>query len=170
MKNWNNRTVRTTVLAAAAVAIIYGVGRGVTPRPAAMSRYADLRVADLDGRVFSMHEQRGKVVLVNFWATWCPPCVRETPALARMYRDFAARGFTAVGISMDDGEAEVREFVRRYQVPYPVARSGDSGPGSNLESLPVTLLIDKQGHTAKSYFGLIDEETVRADIERLLAG
>ena len=169
MKNWNNRTVRTIVLAAAALAVIFGVGRGLNPRPAAVSGYSDMRVADLDGRIFSMREQRGKVVLVNFWATWCPPCVRETPALARMYRDFSARGFTAVGISLDEGEREVREFVRRYQVPYPVARSGDSGPGSNLESLPVTVLIDKQGHTAKSYFGLIDEDTVRAEIERLLA-
>lgn len=172
MTQTNSRRLRTLLLTAAAVAVIYVAGRGVSSHafaPADRSAARELRLTDLDGQGWTLNEQRGKVVLVNYWATWCPPCVRETPMLARVYRELAPRGFAAVGIAMDEGaEADVRDFVKRNSVPYPVAVAGNSGVGSDIEALPTSLLLDRQGRLAKTYRGMPGESELRTDIERLL--
>jgi len=143
---------------------------GVAP-PATRLAATRLALPDLGGRTWTLDERRGKVVLVNYWATWCRPCRRETPGLVRLANQYRARGLEVVGISLDqNGQDAVRWFVRRYRVPYPVLLppSGSAVP-RQIEAVPTTLLIDRQGRVAKTYVGAVSESTFRSDVESLLA-
>src|SRR5579885_1874363 len=81
----------------------------------------DFTLHDLGGSKWQLSAHRGDVVLVNFWATWCPPCRAETPGLVRIANRYAGKGLAVAGVDMDEGgPARVRDFVRNYGVPYPV--------------------------------------------------
>ncbi len=124
---------------------------------------------DLEGNAWSLEAQRGKVVLVNYWATWCPPCRAETPALVRLAGEYKARGFEVVGISLDEDTNLIRPFADEYKVSYPILLPSNTTNLSLLiEALPTTLLYDRQGRIAKRYVGAASESTFRADIESLL--
>ncbi len=130
----------------------------------------DFRLADLSGSAWQLSDRRGRVVLVNFWATWCGPCRDETPGLVQLYRSYRPRGVEMVGIDMDDDPAEaVPGFVHSYRIPYPVLVP-DSGfeLANEIESLPTTLLIDRQGRIAKVYVGAMSEAELGADLDALL--
>ena len=130
----------------------------------------DFRLADLAGSRWQLSDRRGKVVLVNFWATWCPPCREETPGLVRLYRDYRPKGVEVVGIAMDDDPRKaVPPFLRQYSVPYTVLVP-DSGfqLAGDIDSLPTTLLIDRQGRVAKVYVGAVGEAEVEEELDVLL--
>jgi cytochrome c biogenesis protein CcmG, thiol:disulfide interchange protein DsbE len=130
----------------------------------------DFRLADLAGSRWQLSDRRGKVVLVNFWATWCPPCRAETPGLVRLYRDYRPRGVEMVSISMDDDPRQVvPAFLREYKVPYIVLVPDSSFELANeVESLPTTLLIDRKGRVAKVFVGAVGEEEVSGELDALL--
>jgi peroxiredoxin len=130
----------------------------------------DFRLPDLAGSRWQLSDRRGRVVLVNFWATWCPPCREETPGLVRLYRDYKSRGVDMVGISMDDDPREaVPPFLRKYGVPYPVLVPDSSfALGNEVDSLPTTLLIDRQGRVAKVYVGAVGEDELGQELNALL--
>lgn len=130
----------------------------------------DYRAADLDGRPWNLGDHRGKVVLLNFWASWCPPCRIETPGLVRLARAYAGKGVEVAGVAMDDTMGPVRRFVADSSIPYPilVPEPGDT-LAAKVESLPTTLLIDAHGRVAKTYYGAESERVFRQDIDRLLA-
>ena len=124
------------------------------------------------GQEWRLSEERGHVVAVNLWATWCGPCVSETPALVRLENDLFAQGFRVVGISLDtasDREARVQAFESAYGVSYPIAFPGGmSQMEAGLTGIPTTLLFDRHGRTAKIYVGAIREASVRAAVTELL--
>ncbi len=130
----------------------------------------DFRLADLAGSRWQLSDRRGKVVLVNFWATWCPPCREETPGLVRLYRNYQPKGVVVVGISMDDDPHQaVPPFLREYKVPYPMLVPDSSFElAGDVQSLPTTLLIDRQGRVAKVYVGAVGEEEVEEELDVLL--
>src|SRR5580704_2991922 len=81
----------------------------------------DIQLKDLNGGDWRLQDQLGKVVIVNFWATWCPPCRAETPGLIRLARSYETRGLKIVGIAMDEGEtAPVVRFASTFGIPYPI--------------------------------------------------
>lgn len=124
----------------------------------------------LDGKVWKLDEHRGQVVLVNFWATWCPPCRAETPGLVRLANDYRSQGLEVVGISLDEDTGAIRPFIDEYQIPYPILLPSDQANLPLLvEALPTTLLYDRQGRIAKRYVGGVAESIFKADVERLLA-
>lgn len=132
---------------------------------------ADFTMPLLAGGSWALEANRGKVLLVNFWATWCPPCRAETPALVRLGNRYRTHGFDVVGISMDDDpQSVVPPFARRYEVNYPILVPQ---PGSDLagaiESLPTSFLLDKRGRIARTYVGAVEEDELEPDIRRLLA-
>jgi thiol-disulfide isomerase/thioredoxin len=131
---------------------------------------SEFQAADLNGRPWKLSDYRGQVVLLNFWASWCPPCRMETPGLVRVAQDYAGRGVAFAGVAMDDDMAPVRKFVNSYHVPYPVLAppAGDSF-ASRVESLPTTLLIDREGRIAKTYYGAESERVFRRDLDQGLA-
>jgi len=143
-------------------------GGGVSP---ASERKAggDFRLQDIDGKRWTLAEQRGRVVLVNYWATWCPPCRTETPGLVRLANEYRGRGVEVVGITLDENFTAVREFVAEYHIPYPILLPSDASNLTMIESIPVTLLYDRQGRLAKRYVGAVSETTLKRDVEQLLA-
>jgi cytochrome c biogenesis protein CcmG/thiol:disulfide interchange protein DsbE len=124
----------------------------------------ELVLDQLDGGSWRVVEHRGQVVLINYWATWCGPCLEETPGLVRLAREKS--GLAVVGVSMDEGDRKkVRDFVGRFHVPYPVAfPEGMSQMSAGMVGLPTTILVDKSGRVAKTYVGAVRQKDFEADV------
>jgi len=136
----------------------------------------DLSGTDLEGKRWSLRGQRGRVVLMNYWATWCPPCRKETPGLVTVAKRYADKGLSVVGVSLNTGrgaEGAVRDFARQFGVPYPLVL-GESHPAmvtpsvAAVQALPTTLLIDRRGRVAKTIVGAVEESALDRDIQALL--
>lgn len=126
---------------------------------------------DLAGRRIDLKDYRGKVVLLNFWATWCAGCQVELPKFAQWQKEYGAAGLQIVGVSMDDGVAPVRKTVRRLNLDFPVvigdAHLGDAYGG--VLGLPVTFLLDRDGRIVAEIKGEADLAALESQVKRLLA-
>lgn len=143
----------------------FGAGAGDSAVPAFALR-------SLDGELVSTDDLRGKVVLVNFWATWCPPCRFEMPGFQRVYADKRDEGFVIVGISTDRaGEGVVREFLEERGITYPVVMATGSvvRDFGGVRALPTSYLIDRNGIIRQEVTGIFAEPTLRMAVNRLLA-
>lgn len=131
----------------------------------------EIRLPDLEGREWTLTGQRGKVVLVNFWATWCGPCRREIPDLEKIAAEFRGADFDLVGIAMDeDGPKVVRDFAARQQIGYPILLpSVRAIQASGIETLPTTYIVDKKGRIAKTLMGALNRRETIEDVRALLA-
>lgn len=131
-----------------------------------------LALPALDGRTLSLNDFSGKVVLVDFWATWCPPCRAEMPDLVKLHRDLAPKGFTILGVAMDeDGAEAVRAFTALQPIPYPVVLNGAAGApaGWPVPGLPTAYLIGRDGKLLRRWLGGKDPDELRAAAEAALA-
>jgi cytochrome c biogenesis protein CcmG/thiol:disulfide interchange protein DsbE len=123
-----------------------------------------------NGRKLDLAAYRGKVVLLNFWATWCAPCQEEMPVFATWQRQYGAQGLQVVGISMDDAAAPARQLAERLKLDYPVAM-GDAPLGElygGVDGLPFTLLIDKSGTVRAQFLGETDLKSMETRLKALL--
>ena len=121
------------------------------------------------GANWNFADQRGKVVVVNYWATWCPPCRVEMPGLVNVANEYKSRGVEMIGVTMDENLADVPPFVEKYKMSYQILLPGDDpNVSSGGMALPTTFLYDKNGKLAKKYTGMILESTLKSDIESLL--
>ena len=158
--------------AAALLALLFRSAPSAGPmqEPRARREAAEIALPDLNGYPWSLHALRGRVVVENFWASWCPPCRAETPALVRLHSRYRERGLDIAGIVVGDKADAVRKFIRQFDVPYSVLMPPEgSAVVAAIESLPTTVLIDRQGHVARVYVGQIRERDLATDIEHLLA-
>ncbi len=132
---------------------------------------AGLGVETLDGTFISLESLRGQVVLINAWATWCPPCVLEMPGFQRVYQDYKDQGFTILGISRDDLSPQVvQEWLSRKGISYPVAMS-DKVRLEGLEptgALPTSYLVGRDGKIKHMVEGVFAEPTLRMAVRILL--
>ena len=143
----------------------FGSGAAGEPAP-------EFALETLDGRPLSLAHLRGQVVLVNFWATWCPPCRYEMPGFERVYREKRRDGFVIVGLTTERGDLRrVREFLAERGVTYPVARATMQVASrfGTPRALPTSFLIDRAGTIRQRVEGVYDEAALRASVERLLA-
>ena len=128
----------------------------------------DYKASLLDGSEFSVANERGNVVFLNLWATWCGPCRYEIPELEKLHADHAARKFKVVGVSVDEGgEQLVRDFVKEQEMTYPVALDPQGRLAEMLETtiLPTSIIVDRQGKVVWKHFGVVtisDPEMMRA--------
>jgi thiol-disulfide isomerase/thioredoxin len=130
-----------------------------------------LELKDLRGRTLRLNDYKGKVVLVNFWATWCPPCRAEMPDLIRMQREYRSRGLQVVGVTYPPQTArEVRRFIRKLKVNYPVALGTKETKAlfDQGETLPVTIVIDREGNFRELIEGILLPEEFEQKIKPLL--
>lgn len=113
-----------------------------------------------------LEDLRGKVVLMDFWATWCPPCVREMPELAKLHRDLEGRGFTVVGVNREpDDLSAVKAFIQKNELPFPVVVDVHNvGEKYRLMSLPMTVLLDRKGNIVRLFMGYTSPDTVRSAV------
>ncbi len=142
-------------------------------QPTGSERRPDFRLPDVDGQMHSIDEWNGKVIVLNFWATWCPPCVREIPALQQLYETYRARGLVVVGVALDTPQ-QVIDFIDPRGVEYPVLIADQDGPaltrryGNRLTVLPYTVVIDRQGNIVYRHRSEITFEQAKEVIEPLL--
>ena len=117
-----------------------------------------LKIKDLRGRTHRLSDYKGKVVLLNFWATWCPPCRAEMPDLIKMQREYQSKGLQVIGITYPPQEIEeVRQFIRELGVNYPVALGTKEMRTlfDKTETLPLTVVIDRQGNIVERIEGIL---------------
>jgi peroxiredoxin len=127
---------------------------------------------DASGKTISLKKFRGKVVLLDFWATWCHGCKQEIPWFSEFQRTYGAKGLTVVGVSLDEGGwSALGPFLTENKVPYSMVLGDDSTARQyGIGSLPDTFLIDRQGKVAATYKeGLVDRSDIEANIKALLS-
>jgi thiol-disulfide isomerase/thioredoxin len=115
----------------------------------------DFTLQTLDGQDITLSQLKGKVVLLDFWATWCGPCRESIPHLIQLYKDYHGNGFELVGMDLDRGDVEtVRRFVQSLNIPYPILVTPDDVARSyKVSGIPATILIDKEGRIRERMAG-----------------
>jgi cytochrome c biogenesis protein CcmG/thiol:disulfide interchange protein DsbE len=134
----------------------------------------DFKLPDLQGNTVRLSDLRGKVVLLNFWATWCVPCRTEMPSMQALYEDYRDQGFTILAISSDvQGEEVVAPFVAEYGLTFPVLLDLENVVGTRLrvQGIPMGYLLDKHGRIAGTEIGAKNwhSATMQRLLDRLLA-
>lgn len=169
----------SAALALAAAALVATIGCSGQPRPAkaavkpAKDRQAapEFTLKDASGQTVKLSQFKGKVVLLNFWATWCGPCKIEIPWFIAFEKQYKDRGFAVVGVAMDeDGWEVVKPYIETRQVNYRVVMGDDvvAQLYGGVESLPTTFLIDREGRVASVHIGLVSKKTYQHDIDLLM--
>jgi thiol-disulfide isomerase/thioredoxin len=130
----------------------------------------DFKLMAASGKQASLSDFRGKVVLLDFWATWCGPCVEELPVLVALQKKYESKGFTVVGVNMDSmGAPAVIDFVRQNALNYPILLSGGDLPADYpVPGFPTAFLIDRRGAIIQRYLGESTYEELAKDIESIL--
>ena len=142
-------------------------------RPARLTAAGDFSLRAVDGKTtVKLADHRGKVVLLNFWATWCPPCREEMPSMQRLYERYRDRGLVVVAVAVDRDAAGVAAFVKQQRFTFAVGQDPDSVVADLYRAtyMPATFLVDRQGHVAAAAAGPRDWDTTPsyAVIESLL--
>ena len=157
------------VVSAAACALTLmmpGAAVAVGPGEAA----PDFALTNFDGKPLHLADLRGKLVFLNFWASWCGPCIEEMPHLSAWQRGYGPEGLQVIGISMDDDAAPARRFLARHPVDYPIAL-GDAKLGERfggILGLPQSFLIDRRGIVVARFRGEPDLARIEAIIRAQL--
>lgn len=146
---------------------------GAAPAAGAAAAILGSRLQTLDGAAQTLEQYRGRVLAINYWATWCAPCREEIPLFVRLQQEYGARGLQFVGIAIDQPDP-VRRFAAEYRINYPLLIGGIDAvelsrqAGNRAGVLPYTLLLDRQGNIAASLVGGISETRMREQLSPLL--
>jgi cytochrome c biogenesis protein CcmG/thiol:disulfide interchange protein DsbE len=132
----------------------------------------DFVLPSLDGRKVKLSDFRGQAVLLNFWATWCPPCKVEMPWFAELRKQYGKDGLVVLGVAMDDTEsAKIAEFASQLGVNYPVLMGTEqvSDEYGDVRSLPTTFYIDRNGNIVAKSVGLLGRQQIEEDVKKALS-
>ncbi len=134
------------------------------PRPGFLA--PDFEIPDLQGNLVQLSNLRGQIVLINFWATWCPPCQAEMPALQAIYAEYQPYGFTILGVNASSSEviSTVPGFVAERGLTFPILldEKGQAANGYQVTSLPTSFLVGRDGIIQQAFIGPINESTLRS--------
>lgn len=146
---------------------VWGMGSRV---PTVGMQAEDFRLTDLDGKSQTLSQYRGKIVLVNFWATWCKPCTTEMPAMQTMYDKLRDKGFVVLAVNELEDDAKVREHIKQYGHTFPVLMDRDNKVANQFGvfGLPVSVFIDQEGRV-QEYIkgGLLTELKIEETVVRI---
>jgi cytochrome c biogenesis protein CcmG/thiol:disulfide interchange protein DsbE len=142
---------------------------GRTKRPSDASKAPDFSIKDLDGNVISLSQEKGKVVILDFWATWCPPCRAEIPDFISLNTMFSKKDFVMLGAAVDD-PTKVKNFITRMSMNYTVfiADQELQNDFGGIRGIPTTFVIDKEGYIVRQYVGYRPKATFEQDIKDLM--
>lgn len=142
------------------------------PGPCAITGQPNLNftLKDLDGKDVSLTAYKGKVLLINFWATWCIPCRTEIPGFIDLQNRYRRQGLQVVGIDVDEDAALVKPYARQMKINYPVLLEQDHAvhEAYGLVGLPTTIIIGRDGTTCEQHVGFTRRSTFEAAIKKLL--
>lgn len=150
---------------------LWFAGPAMSAGSAALGEVAPaFRLTTIDGRTFSLDAAKGKVVVINFWASWCGPCKVEAPHFEKAYMEFKAQGVRFIGIAVDDSTDDVKAFVKREGLSFPIGLddTGDIPKLYGVMALPKTVIVGKDGRIKLSRMGLIREAELFTEIRRNL--
>jgi len=153
---------------------VYVGFRGRTVRGPTAKQHSlapDFSLPQLNGQSLQLSAYRGKVVLLDFWATWCTPCREEIPHLVELQNKHRDQGLQIIGISMDDSPEPVREFYQHFQMNYPVVM-GNAEIGElygGVLGLPIAFVIGRDGRISAKHIGATDASVLEQDIQKLLS-
>ena len=166
-----NRWIAATV---AVIALATGAALAIWDRtPPSADALLALSLPDTKGTKQPLSQWRGKVIVVNFWATWCEPCRDEMPEFVREQKELGPRGLQFVGIAVDQPD-KVERFANELQLNYPALIGGydavelSVSMGNRLAALPFTIVIDRQGRVAQTHLGPVKKQQFRATLQELL--
>lgn len=170
MKN-RKITILFSLLALLSSSFVSGASAQTKTAPKAKDKpLPDLILNTIDGQKWSLYENRGRVVLLNFWATWCAPCRAEVPYLVRLSSKYKASGLEVVGITIDsENTVQINNFIEEFKVDYPILLTVPGSVLSQQKAVPMSLLVDEKGVLAKKYVGAIKESVFEKDIQDLLS-
>jgi cytochrome c biogenesis protein CcmG/thiol:disulfide interchange protein DsbE len=131
----------------------------------------EFALMDPAGKPVKLADYRGKIVLLNFWATWCGGCKEEMPWYSQFEKTYGSQGFAVIGVSLDeDGWGIVKPFLAKTPIPYRIVLGTEAtGKTYKVDAMPVSYLIDRQGRIAVSYTGLVDRANIESNIKLMLA-
>lgn len=144
-----------------------GMGKA---KPAQPTLAPDFSLPQLDGKQLRLSSYRGKIVLLDFWATWCVPCREEIPHFVELQNKYGPSGLQVIGVSMDDGPDPVRTFNQQFHMNYPVvmgnAEIGEQYGG--VLGLPIAFVLDRDGRIRHKHIGAAKPEVIEAEVLALL--
>ena len=140
--------------------------------PEAGMRAPNFVMTNADGSISSLSDLRGQPVVLNFWATWCPPCRAEMPDLVKAYETHKDSGLVIVGINEQDEEAKALAFMDQYGIEFPVILDsrGDLASLYAARGLPATFFIDRNGNVVETWSGMLTPDILEERLQRLLEG
>lgn len=165
------------VIVLAVVLALFGMSslvscQGQVQQPAGGGEIApDFTLPDLEGNSYTFSATKGKVVILDFWATWCPPCRMEIPHFQALYEQYKGKGLEIVGVALDrQGVAVVKPFAEDYGITYPVVIGDQKTTASygGVRGIPTTFVIDRKGRIVEKYVGYRDKEVFEEVIKGLL--
>ena len=124
-----------------------------------------------DGKTIELAKLKGKAVVLNFWATWCPPCKREIPDLIQIYNKYEKKGFVIIGISIDqEGWDVVKPFIEKAKIPYPIVLADKNiiKDYGNFDGIPATFFIDSNGMIVDQQIGMLTKEIFETGVKAIL--
>ena len=161
------RLLLTGVMLMLGSSLVWAMGSRV---PAVGTAVEDFRLVDLEGKQQSLSQYRGKVVLVNFWATWCKPCTTEMPAMQAMYDKLRDKGFVVLAVNELEDEVKVRDHIKQHGHTFPVLMDRDNKVANQFGvfGLPVSVFIDEKG-VVQEYIkgGLLTEQVILDTVARI---
>jgi cytochrome c biogenesis protein CcmG/thiol:disulfide interchange protein DsbE len=183
--SWDNRStwrglmILLLVLGVAWIGISRAAGEEAMARsdrpPSPQVGFAapDFTLETLEGETVNLSDLRGQVVLINFWATWCPPCRAEMPAIQRVYDEYHDQDFTVLAVDVQEGEAQVTAFVEERGLTFPILMDGDGSVTARYQvlAMPSTFFLDQAGVVQEvTLGGPMTEAFIESQVTRLLDG
>lgn len=172
-KKQNRAITRSAILALLVLAIGYTIYNSVTAEDVEFLRTGDkapdFALQDMQGNSHKLSDYEGEGVFLNFWGTWCEPCVKEMPAMDRQYKDFEAQGVHVLAVNIAQSDFEVQSFVDRFDLSFPVVidKSKSVMTAYNIRPLPTTILVNPEGEIERIITGEMTEQDIKGYMEEI---
>lgn len=163
-----SRVVRAGARTGLALALLALLAPACSREPSSQEKQSapDFALSSVDGSRVRLSDYRGKVVLLDFWATWCPPCRAAIPHIVQLQNKYRSEGFVALGMNMDQNPEDVTSFLNRVNVNYPILKTDPITLQAygGVSSIPLAFLVDKQGYIRQRYMGY--DNRIAEEMER----